>query len=627
MFKIYLCITTQHDWRLVAAAALVCASATLATFFLYSKVPAFPLGRRVTWLALTGLVAGSGIWTTHFVAMLAFETGLPTGYDALGTLGSFLVAVVCTGLGFTVGSSPRLNAHRRLAALAGGVIVGLGIALMHYVGMSGYRTAGVLTWSAPYVAASILIGALAAAAALSVAAPGCSRRRQWTGAALLTAGIVGMHFTGMAAVTILPDAALTVPASLMSDLLMAVCAIGAAALIMLTVLLGATFDAASHNRALKNLSEALDVMAESMCFYDPDERLVVWNTRFAEDWNHIGPLVAGLSYEDMVRASIANGGYSLSAGREAEILAERVAEFRTGASSSDLLARDGRWLRVSHRRTAGGGTVTMGVDITSLKQAEAAMAQARDDAQAVNRIKSQFLANMSHEVRTPMNGIMVMNALMLRTNLAPNQRKFAETVQASAETLLAILNDILDVSKLEAGKIELHEVDFGLPALVDGVLDQIRPSAEDKGIAVSQDLDDGAGRLLRGDPVRIRQVLLNLASNAVKFTDSGSVLVRARSRRMGDLIALRIEVQDTGIGLTAEARSKLFQTFQQADGSLTRRFGGTGLGLSISRQLVRLMGGDIGVEHRPQGGCVFWFELVLPDAASSSQDQRLLRSA
>jgi signal transduction histidine kinase len=615
MFKIYLCVTTQHDWRLVLAAASVCAIATLATFFLYSKIPAFPFGRRLTWLGLTGLVAGSGIWTTHFVAMIAFETGLPTGYAALGSLGSFGVAVLCTGLGFAISSSPRLARRRRLAALAGGLVVGLGITLMHYVGMSGYRTAGVLSWDESYVVASALIGAMFAAAALFVAGQGANRPRQAAAAALLTLGIVGMHFTGMAAVTIWPDASVQVGRSLISDTVMAAAAIGAAILIILTVLAGAMFYVASHNRALQHLSEALDVMPESMGFYDANERLVVWNARFAEDWNHIGRLVAGLTYEDMIRASIANGGYSMSAGYEAELLAERVAAFRTGTSSSELMARDGRWLRVTHRRTAGGGTVTMGVDITVLKQAEAAMAQARDDAQAANRIKSEFLANMSHELRTPMNGIMVMNTLMLRTNLGPQQRKFAETVQASAEALLAILNDILDVSKLEAGKIQLEEVDFSLTAVVGDVLALVRPRAEEKGIAMCQDLDEGAGRLLRGDPVRIRQVLHNLMSNAVKFTDSGSVLVRARSRRAADLTTLRIEVRDTGIGLTAEAKSKLFQTFQQADGSITRRFGGTGLGLSISRQLVRLMGGDIGMEDRPEGGSIFWFEVVLPDAA------------
>jgi signal transduction histidine kinase len=625
MFKIYLCITTQHDWRLVLAAALVCAAATLATFFLYSKVPAIPALRRATWLALTGLVAGSGIWTTHFVAMLAFETGLPTGYAAVGTLGSFVVAVLCTSLGFAISSAPRLASHRRLAALAGGSVVGLGIALMHYVGMSGYRTAGTLSWSASYVAASVLIGALASAAALSVAPPASSRVRQWGGAVLLTLGIVGMHFTGMAAVTIAPDSSLTVPASLMSNPMMAAGAIAAAALIMIAVVGGVVLDMASRNGDLRRVGEALDAMPEGLAFYDADDRLVAWNAPYAQLSRGM-VLARGLRHTEIFRASVERGDFPDAAGHHEAWMAERLA-VRRGGGDKEMRMADGRWLRINDRRTADGGTVSVFIDITESKRAAAALAQARDDAQAANRIKSEFLANMSHEVRTPMNGIMVMNSLMLRTTLSPHQRKFAETVQTSADALLGILNDILDVSKLEAGKVELEEVEFSLPEVVGGVIDLMAPRAVEKGIAMSHDLDDGAGRLMRGDPGRIRQVLLNLVSNAVKFTDSGSVLVRARSRRMGDLITLRIEVQDTGIGLTPEAGSKLFQTFQQADGSITRRFGGTGLGLSISRQLVRLMGGDIGVDHRPQGGCTFWFELVLPDAASSAQDQRLLRSA
>jgi signal transduction histidine kinase/NO-binding membrane sensor protein with MHYT domain len=625
MFKIYLCITTQHDWRLVLAAALVCATATMATFFLYSKVPSFSPVRRAVWLALTGLVAGSGIWTTHFVAMLAFETGLPTGYAALGTLGSFVVAAVCTSLGFAISSSPRLASRRPLAALLGGVVVGLGITLMHYVGMSGYRTAGELIWSGPYVAASVLIGALAAAAALSVAPPASSRVRQWMGAALLTLGIVGMHFTGMAAVTIVPDSALTVPASLMSTPMMAAGAIAAAVLIMIAVVGGVVLDIATRNGDLGRLGEALDAMPEGLAFYDAEDRLVAWNAPYAQLCRGM-VLARGLHHAEIFRASVERGDFPDAAGRHEEWMADRLA-VRQGAGDKEMRMADGRWLRINDRRTADGGTVSVFIDITESKRAAVALAQARDDAQAASRIKSEFLANMSHEVRTPMNGIMVMNSLMLRTNLSPHPRKFAQTVQTSADALLGILNDILDVSKLEAGKVELEEAEFSLPAVVAGVIDLMGPRAAEKGIAMSHDLDDGAGRLLHGDPGRIRQVLLNLVSNAVKFTDSGSILVQARSRRVGDLITMRIEVQDTGIGLTAETKSKLFQTFQQADGSITRRFGGTGLGLSISRQLVQLMGGDIGVEHRPQGGSTFWFELVLPDAAASAQDQRLLRSA
>ncbi|WP_109096226.1 PAS domain S-box protein [Azospirillum sp. TSH64] len=296
--------------------------------------------------------------------------------------------------------------------------------------------------------------------------------------------------------------------------------------------------------------------------------------------------------------------------------------------------KSGAWVwilsagKVTDRDADGLPTRITGIhkDVTDRKRTEDELARAKEEADRANRQKSDFLANMSHEIRTPMNAVIGLSHLMMKTELTPRQRDYLDKIHASSRSLLGIINDILDFSKVEAGKLTIEAIPFHIGDVLQEVATVVLPKVREKGLELIVDLHGGVPGTLVGDPLRLGQVILNLVSNAVKFTERGEVAVTVGGRiGTADDYRLEVEVCDTGIGMSPEQAAALFRPFTQADSSTTRRFGGTGLGLAICRQLVELMGGTVSVESRPGEGSIFRFSIRCRVAAGDTTDDRLPR--
>jgi PAS domain S-box-containing protein len=389
--------------------------------------------------------------------------------------------------------------------------------------------------------------------------------------------------------------------------------------------------------AKQTLSDAIEAIPEGFVYYDADDQLILCNSKYLDAHPRTAPIIRpGTPFETILRTAIANGEFGGAPSDDIELedwIRGELERHRNPTLSFERQLADGRWILVAENKTASGALVGTRTDITERKRFEAelqrqaadmcALAEGLDSAreeadeqrlraEEATRAKSDFLATMSHEIRTPMNGIMGMTELLFDTPLNEEQQQFAQAVRGSANALLTIINDILDFSKLEAGKVAIEALPFDPADVVEGVVELLAPRARERDIEVGFFVDPRLRRTLIGDPTRIRQILINLVGNAIKFTDHGTIAIELEALNVAsDHLVMRLSVTDSGIGIPEDALPTLFNKFQQVDGSITRKYGGTGLGLAICRQLSEVMGGSISVESTLGQGSRFQVDVPL----------------
>ncbi len=599
----------SYDYWLVALSVAIAMAASYAALDLGGRVSASRGTMRYLWLNGGAVVMGMGIWSMHYVGMLAFSLPVPILYDWPTVLLSLLAAVLASVVALTIMSRKEMGPR---SLIVGGLLMGMGIGAMHYIGMEAMRLPAMCHYSPGMVALSIALAIVIALLALWLTfrmrneTPSMGWQKPMS-AALMGVAIPAMHYTGMRAVTFTPMAFRGDLTHAMAISSFGTAGIGGLSLLILSLTMLTSF----VNRRLSGQSLELELSEQRYRQLVESAQVILWRRRVdtAEFSyvNHEAEELLGYPIEKWMNGSAFWIDHIHPEDRAlVESQCKAAAEKREARwFEHRMIAADGKalWLRTSVQLVGEGGKsglVGVMTDITERKRAQ----EAAEDA---NRAKSAFLANMSHEIRTPMNGILGMAGLLLESELTPRQRKRTETLRDSANALLTILNDILDFSKIEAGKLELESGDFDLRSTVESVADIMAVKAQEKGLELICFVEPLTPTQLRGDASRLRQILVNLIGNAVKFTQRGEVILRVSPETGEEGTRVRFEVRDSGIGVPLDKQHLLFERFSQTDASTSRQYGGTGLGLSIVRGLVEMMDGRSGFVSEPGRGSTFWF--------------------
>jgi two-component system sensor histidine kinase/response regulator len=613
-------IVGSYNIRLVAFSVCIAVVASYAALDLAGRVTSARGRARILWLCGGATAMGIGIWSMHYVGMLAFRLSIPVQYDWPTVLVSLLAAVLASGIALFVASRKHMG---YLLVVVGSVFMGGAIAGMHYIGMAAMRLPAMCRYSRGTVVISVVLAMVISFVALWLTFHfrGEKRSGGWRkalSAVVMGAAIPGMHYTGMAAANFTPsilmhgDVTHALSISSLGTTVIIVVTFIILGLTVLTSLIDRRFSTqalaleSSEKRSRQILETSFDAFVEM----DALGKILDWSIQAEKVFQWVQAEVIGKELSDVIipanyRAAYAQEIRQLLASGQGPALNRR---FEIIASS-----KDGREISVeitisAMRHDLSHHFAAFVRDLSERKRFELDLREAKEDAEAANRSKSDFLANMSHEIRTPMNGIIGMTDLTLETVLSHEQREFLGMVKSSADSLLSLLNDIVDFSKIEAGKLDFETIDFLLRDTLEDTIKLLGFRAQEKGLELAcrilPEVPDG----LQGDPTRLRQIIVNLVGNAIKFTAAGEVIVEVHVGEETEAeTTLHFSVRDTGVGIPEAKQHSIFEAFTQADNSMTRKYGGTGLGLAISSRLVKLMGGRIWVESEMGRGSNFHF--------------------
>jgi PAS domain S-box-containing protein len=604
-----------YDYRLVVLSVLIATLASYAALDLAGRVTAARGHVRLAWLSGGAFAMGLGIWSMHYVGMLAYSLPVPILYDWPTVVVSLLAAIYASGVALFVVSRERMGLW---SAGFGGVAMGVGIAAMHYIGMDAMRLRAMCHYSPKIVVLSVILAIVISLVALWLTfslrgGSGSGGWRKVASAVLMGAAIPVMHYTGMAAVSYtLMDAAPNLTHALeISDV-----GLGAIALVTLTVLSLAILTSLIDRRFTAQSLE-LNLSEQRYRQLVESAQVIIWRqnveTSAFSFINHEVEELLGYDPGEFLADENFWVDHLHPEDREIAESFRRAAAEGRGAQCFEhrMISVGGKviWLKTSVSLISGSGAdqaelVGVMADITERKHAQEA-------AEAGSRAKSQFLANMSHELRTPMNAIIGYSDMLIdeaNDGADAGLRQAIpdlDRIRSSGRQLLALINNILDLSKIEAGKVDLHYEEFEMRELITDVKTVSEPLAAKNGNQLRLEFEEGA---MYCDLVRVRQILFNLIGNACKFTKAGSVGLTVASvagvaGEGGE--RMKFQVKDSGIGMSAEQIEHVFEVFAQADSSTTRRYGGTGLGLAITRNFCEMLDGHIEVESKPGEGSVF----------------------